>query len=437
VDINIHNPLPELVEDSDQVRDLIRDLKLRPPYGTVERSAISWMNLFDNLYQSAASHGNCINTKLFYAFEGELEIVQRFLEGLKVPEEMLDDIDYKQQLDFATKLNEMGIPFSKITDITKELAKSEDVQGNAYLRYRQIEVGGTKRVSLKYLKPQHCMYLFEEEATTICIAKEWTKEGFEKYGYELVRAFPNWTEKKGYRETIFHIKNGSDLYGRPEYIQVLRWLMVEWFTSDTMMKVSQSELTSIILFLMKAPPAMVKPEENEDKEFQIAVNSLRRLMTREGSGKSIVAIEYSGDTPPQTEKLAINRDSKYNEFALNTASSYIHASHDVPKEISRMVQTSSGIGSNILKDLFNQFDFSVIQPLQMRYERFWQKVIDETLAFFGQNDELGIRFDRTIDRMVDILGAEAVVTPEQMDEGDPAKKKEDVVEEDPVIPDEE
>lgn len=402
----IENPLPALVEDPKQVRELISGLKLLPTFGTLERSAMKYLELFENLYESSGSQGNCINTKAFYAFEGDLEVVKRYYGGLKVPEEMLEFVTYKKQLEFAAFLDETGLGFQDIVSRTKVLSIHEDIYGNAFLRYRQAKVGESRSVSVAIYNCKNCLYLFEDEPTTICIAKEFTREGLEKYGYELVRVYPNWTEHKNYRETLFHLKETSDVYGRPKSINTLNYQLIEWFTSNRMMKISRTDLTALLMFLVKAPDAMTKPEEDETDQVKILSHTLRQLMTNEGEkAKSMSIFEYEGDQPPTVEKLQISRSEKYDLFALNTASSYIHAAHDVPKEISRMVQTNGGIGSNILKDLYYQFDVSVIQPRQMKYEKFWQRIIDLTGEFFGRNDEMGIRFDRTISRMLEAFGS--------------------------------
>ena len=150
-------------------------------------------------------------------------------------------------------------------------------------------------------------------------------------------------------------------------------------------------------------------------------------MTNEGKqARSMAVLEYEGDEKPTVEKLGINRDYKYNEFSLRTASSYIHASHDVPKEISRMVQTGSGIGSNILKDLYVQFDASVVQPRQVKYENFWQHVFELTFEFMGREFDYGIQFDRNIATMIESLGeGEAVEEPEEEEIEGPAIVVED------------
>ena len=268
VQIHVENPFPELVKDGKKVRALVKDLKLWPPFGTTEASAHKYLDLLETLYANTGSHGNCINTKLFYAFEGELEVVKKFYQGLKVPEELKEALSYNDQLEFAKFLDESGLKFNSIIDSSKDLSKHEDVFGNAYLRYRQATVGDVRKVSTEVVHPKKCMYLFEDKPSTICIAEEFTREGFKKYGYELVRAFPHWTKKRGYRETVFHIKHGSDLYGRPRAMNVIFWILVEWYTSNSMMKISNTDLTAILLFLLKAPPSIIEGEEDEHGQRQ-------------------------------------------------------------------------------------------------------------------------------------------------------------------------
>jgi hypothetical protein len=208
--------------------------------------------------------------------------------------------------------------------------------------------------------------------------------------------------------TLVHYKaNGEGKwYGRPKILSILDCMIAEYKTLLLNAKISSTELVSkLIFFFEEQDPARTRGLTKEEKQliFNTRATSLRDVTTNEGDKvHSIAALEYPfGTKEPKAEKLQVNRDVNYATFSLDNAASMIYSINGWSKELTGMVQVKTGIGANILNDLFTIKNSSTIEPLQRRYESFWSWVIGEVENQMSLTEsKYAIKFPNVVEGLV-------------------------------------
>lgn len=384
----IKNPIPDTVKDTKDLRKVIRGLKLIPYYGTSERSSHNYLKLLYDLYQLSPSQGTCINDINTFAFEGFPGLGK--VADINDPEPEVSDQEKSQ---FAEIYSRLGLKFFDITAHAKAAGLHYKYSGNIFFRIRKTIVQGQPYYSIGLEFPYNCMYavMSDEEADDprmIFIAKDYSLDRLQKGYFRITSKFPEWTDHGDYFETIYHVKNdvdGNDWYGRPDSLQSIHWQVVEFLLSDQAVKIGSTNMVALYLLAFEAPEIETHTDSKDDRQSKLRekVVALRKLVTTSGdSPEAIGAVEYAKDSnPPEVLKFDIMRDYEWFESQNTIAKQHIFGSHRWPSELSGSTQSKSGIGSNIMKDLFLIKDETVIRP----YQRFMSGHFNTIWNFIGQD----------------------------------------------------
>lgn len=443
--VRLKNPLPEVMLDPSGLTNFYKEWNLLPYAGRSSRTGHSFLRILDDLYDLSPSKGTVVEDIKGWAFEGEIEIVRRKIEGLKVDQQ--DEVSDDEALAFAEYLEEVGITLPAIIELTQELEVSMSKNGNAWLHCVEVEIDGIWYVTLGVIDSQSLMYLNSDPGEPKSVV--WSLDFFNANGFQkeprVLRVYPNVQESAGLRETVFHVKNKrdhSDWYGRPKALQTLYWQFIEWSQTNLIAKISNSEIGVKGLLVQEAPPisSMQLGEDNSaEKRVVDFGRKLRKLATQKGSTdemESLGVIEYPhGLTPPQLLTFDINRDSAYTELILDRASDAIHAGHGWSKVLTGWEKPEGGIGGNVLIDEFKVRNIGTIKPLQAKWARFWKMVIGYNLEQNGvaEFDGMGIRFEDNIQSLIESLkGSSANDTQESPEAAQSAAEGNDNLIDDPM-----
>jgi len=419
----IQNPIPRIVEDPKDLRETIAGLKLVPYLGTTSASSHSYLKLFYDLYALSPSFSSVVEDKSTFAFGGEIDIVDRIMPGVLKDRIPISEADRDV---FITAIDDIGISPVDILEGTCDLFRNEEISGNCYLKVSGVFLGDRWKFSADVLDPLQVLYLADDSTsrTVVHAFGELTRKGLTDSGYELLRVFPYVKQSKSLIETVFHWKTQKKKwYGLPRGLSTLYWQFIEYSIANLNLKISQSEFTTaMILAFEGADPKTRGPKKPDDEEgpysrLQKTAQVLKKIMTNEGNpnspnydpsrttgeASSMAVVEYpQGGKPPEAIPIRINRDYGYYMAMLNKASDYIYSMNSWSKELSGMVQTGAGIGSNILMDLFQIKDEAVIRPLQDRFSFRWQQVFD-WIAEVTQNEQLkqrSIVYSSKLDKLI-------------------------------------
>lgn len=410
--IRLKNPIPEQIKDDEKLKQLIAGLKLVPYAGTTVQSSQKLLSLLYDLFELSTSQGACINDQLKYGFEGNLNLVPSSVPGLESERGELAPGEIEN---IANTLLESGVKFIDIVDLTKKLFTNYKVSGNWYLYYREIEIGGEKRIVLKAIHPLNIMYIYTDEPIkTLVISNEWTQKYLANGDrHEMVRAYPDFTELEDGRATVFHWKNQTDeseWYGRPDSLQSLMSQYTEFETDNHVVKTARTEFVSKKILFTEGPEYEDDEGGDNDRraELIIKAQALRNITQNSSPDPQTLAVyEYpNGGQEPKLGDLEVMRDSKWLEATSARASASIYEAHGWSKQLSGKMDTKAGIGSNILKDLFLIKDETIIRPYQELFSRFWSEVFD-VMGEFLESEELRnatVAFPNKIEKLIESLG---------------------------------
>lgn len=409
----LKNPLPDVLRDTDKLRNFYKDLNLVPYAGTTSYSGHSFLKLLIDFYDLSPSHGTCIDDIAFWAFEGQFDLVKKTRPGLMVNRE---DLPEATKVAFYDYLDNLGIKLIEFVQLFKQLYKDWKKTGDAYLHIVDVTVAGERQVSLNRIDPTNWMYLNTEdgEPRSGAVSKDFLN-GSITDNPKILRVYPNWMESANKRETVYHIRNvrgPGTWYGRPDSLHALFWMFVEWQQANYSGKVATTELTmKLLLFLEKPDPNATGPDgEPIESGIKTVKASLKKVASNSGAfdeADSIGVIEYPhGGQTPTAESVEIHRDKDWMESQLTKASDFIYSAHRWSKILTGYERPRSGIGGNVLLDEFLAKNTSTIRPTQDTWENIMFGVLN-LIVDQDQFSEIGIKLGDKVSELVEDLRTES------------------------------
>ena len=425
----LKNPLPRSLRDDRRLFNFYRDFNLVPYAGATNGSAHMLLRILYDLYDLSASNGVCIDRKIEWAFDGEMNVSFAPIEGLSLNSE---DVGDAQAIEFARTSREYGIGIEKIIDTTKDADRNLELTGTAALLIREAEVGGSFGYDVESLHPYNWMFHQTDarKADRVVVGDSllFFANRLDVDPPRMVKVFPEWTEREGYRESVLIVKNKRDhskYYGKPKSMPSIWWQFVEWQVANHTGKVTSTDLVSLVLLLMEKAEQNIRNRDGGSGGGREAVSALRQIMTQNGDyeeAQAMGVIEYPhGGKPPEAVKMDISRDYRWLDTVTSRASDYIYASHNWSKVVAGFSRASSGIGSDLLINEFLVCNTRAIKPKQSLWERTWKVIMDHV---FDQNrrepmKEFQFNFEDRISTLVESLrpGSSNV----EINEPDPAE----------------
>jgi len=379
----LRNPIPETIQDLSRITTSLNGLPLIPYYGNTFSEGFGVLKLLFEVHELSSSASSCINSIGRYAFGGDMDIIDAGIAGF-ISE--TTDLSYNERLSFAEFLGGLGIPLTDIRKITESCDKHYKKCGNAYIYLREYNVAGENKVKAESIHPQNLCYLKPEVddnsgVRTLVFSENFDQWSSYKFEYKFIRAFPEWSEGDGYRETVIHIGNftsKSTWYGRPDSLSVLFEMIAEIKSGEQRMKVASADFVSTTILAFEQENFEIDGQGDESKEATAISKGkiLRSAMTNSGDNPSaLMTIDYpSGGQPPTPISINVNRDSAYMEKAKQISSDAIYSNFDWAKELTGATQSRGGIGSNMLKDMLSIKFTTTIQPLQDFWSSVWADI---------------------------------------------------------------
>lgn len=396
MNFNLINPIPEVLKDPKELNRLLRKYEIVPYYGQGEDTSHTMLDTLRDLCELSTSHVACKNDIGAWAFASGFNIVKKQIPGLYIP--MAIPASEQESFKFIQSFAKYGINPVQLIELTMRMFNSMRDSGNAYLLIRVAKVNSTIQVFFDVLDYEDTAYLVPKSKNsdlTLINTPIWKEDYWVKNPPKIYTASTpgkpfNFKEKSSVFETVLHIKNPTNyFYGRPRILSVLNAMFSEFSALDLMAKVTGTEFVTktILAFEEINPSRKFASGESADTIFNKRITRLRQITTNEGgsSAKSLAAIEYPhGGQPPTEIKLDVNRDTDYAQYQSDTASSVIYENHAWSKELTGRINTKSGIGGNILGDLFKLKNRSTIIPLQKQMEYVWNEVFNNLAPWIGE-----------------------------------------------------
>ncbi len=212
------NPIPEEIEDHEELRLLFSRWNFVPFSGTHEASGQSLLAWYLMLAKLSSTHGAAISKKIKYAFGStgrfvRVEDPQWSISEDKKPLTSQEEIAYRDALNEYIEFDD-GVKY-----VHRMAAKSYEETGNAWVELSFSSVNGVGRAKIKNHKVTHCLYVNTKkgEPKIIAISPIWTDDYLHRNKPRYVPKYPMFEkEPDGTLRTMFHLKNGEGWYGRPE-----------------------------------------------------------------------------------------------------------------------------------------------------------------------------------------------------------------------------
>lgn len=407
-------PLYPQVTDTEDVYKLFQKYSLIPVFSNNTSTSNCFLNFLYDLCEVSPSQQSCIKDMQTYAFGNALGVVEKTYPYLMHEEEGdVKKVEVSEKVNYAKYLKKLGISFPTIIETSKSLFTDETISGNYYMMLRIVTAGDSFSVKVTPLKQKNVMYVDVKDGNFALVTEKfdelwWTNNKPKIYPVTIVGEDMNFKKEGNDYVTLIHFKaNGEGKwYGRPKILCILDCMIAEYKTLLLNAKISSTELVSkLIFFFEEQDPTRTRGLTAEEKQivFNSRATNLRAVTTNEGEQvHSIAALEYPfGTKEPKAEKLQVNRDVNYATFSLDNAASMIYSINGWSKELTGMVQVKTGIGANILNDLFTIKNSSTIEPLQRRFEAMWTWIIDGVEKQMGLDEsQYAIKFPNVVESLV-------------------------------------
>lgn len=455
----LKNPVPISVVDDSELSKMLKEFGIVPYYGTEDQSSHSFLKLLKDLTALSPTFNSCMHDLNTFAFGNHMDVRRRVIPGLVQDE--AEELGFEAKNTFTQWFMERGISIPVMIDISRRMHRQMKDCGNIFLRVRRAQVNQEVRYHLAVSHYMQTAYLRSKDKGMefIIISKRWDKEFMQKnrptilqvteYGQPII-----WNDMGGgVEEFVLHIKNSdgndpSDYYGRPDILSVLNWLNTDYQIGRLNSSIASTEVISKKALAFEAPNPMHIPEDDQIDEgevleissngelakgkkldtFQRNMLVLKDLVQVDGDSKNagaIVGIEYPhGGKAPIEIAIEMNRDTAHHKFQYTTAASVICDNMNWSAQLLNVREIKSGVGGNMLIDLFMTKNITTVEPIQYFFESILATVNNEICERESAPSDFkdqGFAFTDNITSLVERISERTVsvqVKPEPQKEGD-------------------
>lgn len=443
---DLENPIQPAAKDKGNVRtfwNTMRDRNVLVPFvGNSTETGHSFLKVLRDLTELSDSFAACskwIRRMCFGGRMGTVDIIDKPISGYSIRGE--SNLDEEEKEGFIQELKNMDISLLQLVSTTCKLRQHDEESGNHYLRIRVSII--ESEISIKFI-PIHYMHIAyewtESDLRYFAICKDWSfvdnSIEWERVPASKIGEPFNWSKKnaKGGKlfETVVHVPNEideGDWYGRPWIRSVLTWMFSEYAQGDHRCKTDSSEVVAKKLFAFKKEfdefdycgncnegenedGTVCKCARNKESSFKGKARVFREITTNEGSKdgikkkkpSSIGLVEVESDFP-QMYDMQINRDSAWLREGLEQAAFKIHGNFGVPRQLTKTLQSRSGLSGAELINLYLITDCDTVKPIQNEFENYWGFVFEQVFDLIGRDDlkKYGIQFPDKITPLVESL----------------------------------
>lgn len=448
--LSLPDPFPKEVKDSSDLYDFFKGLKVVPYYSAELSSGHGMLELLTTLASLSPTFRAAMLDLSYYTFGRKIDIVNRARMGLVEDESV--DLEFSDKTDFDDYLKSLNIKLTKIIKLSKIFDHHLHISGNTYLLVKRIVVGELVRYEFRVPHFKHCVYVrsIDLDEEFIMVSKylgDFTK--MSKYPPKILRVtyihddelkFID-TDVDGVQEAIIHIKkenfyDESEFYSRPDILACLSHMYTDFQLGNLSSKVAGTDLITKILLAMEAPDPAAQGLDNLETDdgqlvdlspdgkiggkpkaktvFQQNMWTIKELMTNisghptnpggQRTSSSIGGIEYPhGANPPKAIPLEVNRDVKSWEWQTQHAITTICAILQWSPELLMLRQTKTGLGGNLLHDIFVMMNESTITPRQIWYEGVWNTLLGWIFELENAPDDIKEKSIKFQDVITDML----------------------------------
>jgi hypothetical protein len=435
VKLRLASPIPPS-PDLEELKKIYKELGIIPYFGNEPTQGTLFLQLIKEICGLSPTFEATMYNKNKFTFGSQTKIGSNTRPGLY--QENQAETPLATQEAYSDRAQELGIPLNQILVVGESLNRSLAESGNAYLRIKRATVAGVVKYKMYAEHYLNCAYLVPrpgEEMLNFLLVSPYITDiqkmrdtGKWKILQSVAPGEPLiWSKKEnGVEHAIVHIMEQSgtepnSVYGRSRQLSCLMAMYAEYYQETLNAKVSSTDIVTKLLIAMEGPsPENYDMEDFENEEiyevgntgigakrkglFERNMDRIKMLTTNVGSFEetsSIFGMEYpAGANAPTPIKLDLNRDVNYNSWSTDRSSRVIAAVNGYFSDLLNLTKTPSGIGGNMLKDLFLIMRAGTIGPDQA----FWETVLNGVLKQIPELDpDLGLKLLDNVEQLVQSL----------------------------------
>jgi hypothetical protein len=439
VKLRLASPIPAS-PDLEELKKQYKELGIIPYFGNEPREGTLFLQLIREICGLSPTFNSTMNAKNKFTFGSRTKIGSNTRPGLY--QENQAETPLSTQESYSDRVEELGLPLNQILSTAENLNRHYCESGNAWLIIKRATVAGVTKYKMHAEHYLNCAYLTPkpgEEMRNFALVSpyitdiqkmrdtgKWKILEAVRPGDPLI-----WSKKdNGVEYALIHIMDESgtepnSVYGRSRQLSCLMAMYAEYYQETLNAKVSSTDIVTKLLIAMEGPsPENYDMEDFENEElyevgntgigakrkglFERNMDRIKMLTTNVGSFEetsSIFGMEYpSGANPPTPIKLDLNRDVNYNTWSTDRCSRVIASVNGYFSDLLNLTKTPSGIGGNMLKDLFLIMRAGTIAPDQA----FWETVLNGVLKQIPElEQDLGLQLLDNIEQLVQSLTNQA------------------------------
>lgn len=407
------NPILPQIKDTAELSNLFKKYPLVPYAGTNLHSGHSLLHFLMSMVDLSTTHGSCIISQKKFAFGGKLEIVKNS-DSVFDFEEDVESLDFKKN--FAQFIRGIKMNASDIKTLSENLFVSYKGTGNAYFSLVLSESLDVKSAGIFYHKPDTVLYIAPEKPTDnlyVAVSPDFTK--LQEKPPAIYPVYPNF-HKRGSGElvTMFHVKDSTDWYGRPDSLSSFLYQYREFQDANYLIQECDNGFTGKVMIEVEEGDPETDDVDDNDSVAGI-VEQFENDFTRKGDDPlSILFMTRPKDaTPAFVHEFDPNTNEKFFEISSAINERKILVSHSWS---ARLLGESkaAGLSTNLFTDELES-KLPLLEGYQTLIESYINPALHEIAVFMGMTEfeDISIKFRTPFNVIRDATAAEGTTSREE------------------------
>lgn len=379
---NDRNPIIPQIKDTSDIQSIFSRYPLIPYTGTTQQSGQQLLSFLINMMTLSTTHGSCIISQKKFAFGGKLAIVQNADNVFDFEEEVEDKAIKKE---FAEFVKGIKLNASDIRTFSENLFVSYKGTGNAYFSVVMSETMGQKAVSFNYHNPTTVLYMIPEKGADtnwVAVSNDFTS--LDKTPPTLYPVYPaTHTRKTGEVVTMFHIKDSTEWYGRPDSMASLLYQYREFQDANYLIMESDNNFTGKVFIEIEDGDNEVDEPDANDPLADV-ITKFEKNFTQKGDDPLSIMFmtRPSGASQAYVHEFAPNTNEKFFDTTASINERKILISHSWS---ARLLGESkaAGLSTNLFTDELES-KLPLLEGYQTLIESFINTALSEVCIFMGK-----------------------------------------------------
>lgn len=378
------NPIEGQITDKGQLKEMFSKYPLIPYAGTSYNSGHRLLYFLLSMVDLSTTHGACIVSQKKFAFGGKLGLCKNS-DSVFSFEEDIESIEEKKA--FAKFIKRIKMNSFDIKTFSENLFISYKATGNAYFSLTMRESLGEKSVTLTYHRPETALYMYPDKVGGdyyIAVSNDFTK--LDDTPPSLYPVYPNMhTRKNGDIVTMFHVKDTTDIYGRPDSMSSFLYQYREFQDANYLILDCDNGFTGKVLIEIEDGDSELDEVDDPDS-LENVIDKFERNYTNKGDDPlSIMFLTRpAGASQAFVHEFSPNTNEKFFNISSEINERKILISHSWS---ARLLGESkaAGLSTNLFTDELES-KLPLLEGYQTLIESYVNAALDKIIDFYGAEE---------------------------------------------------